>query len=82
MPGSPATEPTDPYLIYPDQALLRKIERDLVHKFAYGWLEHWFDGYIDKTVEALITNGEAQRRNMAMTLAGEVTHYLTENKVI
>jgi hypothetical protein len=73
---------THPVATYGDQVLLRKIGEDLRQEFADGWLEHWFDGYIDKTVEELITKGERKRFEMAGMLAAVVTDYLIREGII
>jgi hypothetical protein len=82
MPGTESTVVTDPLETYPDQALIAKISTDLVNKFQYGWLEHYFEVFLSDTVERLVVDHNKVLKGIAEDLTVAVLVYLTNNKLI
>jgi hypothetical protein len=82
MPGTSSEIVTDPLKTYPDQALIAKIAADLSTQFQYGWLEHYFEGFLSETLEKLVVDHHKALKGIAEQLAVDVLVYLTNNKLI
>jgi hypothetical protein len=82
MPGTASEIVTDPLKTYPDQALIAKIAADLSTQFQYGWLEHYFEGFLSETLEKLVVDHHKTLKGIAEQLAVDVLVYLTNNKLI
>jgi|TARA_Y100000310_G_scaffold56425_1_gene51823 hypothetical protein len=82
MPGTSSEIVTDPLKTYPDQALIAKIAADLSTQFQYGWLEHYFEGFLSETLEKLVVDHHKTLKGIAEQLAVDVLVYLTNNKLI
>ncbi len=82
MPGTSSEIVTDPLKTYPDQALIAKIAADLSTQFQYGWLEHYFEGFLSETLEKLVVDHHKALKGIAEELTSDVLVYLTNNKLI
>lgn len=62
-----------------DWELLQEIEDELTNLYCFGTLEKWLEDDLEKTVQGLISSGDATRERLARVLAFNTINWLVKN---